>query len=94
MLQNIQPPEAPRPYFGEGVFYPQAHYGKTRSYAQLATTIGKSSAFRAAANANGANQFAIVIPCHRVINSNGDLGGYGGGIPRKKWLINHEKRNH
>jgi AraC family transcriptional regulator of adaptative response/methylated-DNA-[protein]-cysteine methyltransferase len=67
-------------------------YGKTRSYAQLAVTIGKPSAFRAVANANGANQFAIVIPCHRVINSNGDLGGYGGGLPRKKWLIQHEKQ--
>lgn len=67
-------------------------YGETRSYAQLATTIEKPSAFRAVANANGANQFAIVIPCHRVINSNGDLGGYGGGLPRKKWLINHEKQ--
>ncbi|MDZ4322790.1 MAG: methylated-DNA--[protein]-cysteine S-methyltransferase, partial [Alphaproteobacteria bacterium] len=52
----------------------------------------KSSAFRAVANANGANQFAIVIPCHRVINSNGELGGYGGGLPRKKWLIAHERK--
>jgi len=67
-------------------------YGETCSYAQLAVTIGRPSAFRAVANANGANQFAIVIPCHRVINSNGDLGGYGGGLPRKKWLINYEKQ--
>jgi AraC family transcriptional regulator of adaptative response/methylated-DNA-[protein]-cysteine methyltransferase len=67
-------------------------YGETSSYTQLATMIGKPSAFRAVANANGANQFAIVIPCHRVINSNGDLGGYGGGLSRKKWLINHEKQ--
>jgi len=67
-------------------------FGETRSYAQLATTIGKPSAFRAVANANGANQFAIVIPCHRVINSNGELGGYGGGLPRKKWLIHHERQ--
>lgn len=67
-------------------------FGETRSYAGLAATIGKPSAFRAVANANGANQFAIVIPCHRVINSNGELGGYGGGLPRKKWLINHEKK--
>ncbi|MBY0292964.1 MAG: trifunctional transcriptional activator/DNA repair protein Ada/methylated-DNA--[protein]-cysteine S-methyltransferase [Alphaproteobacteria bacterium] len=67
-------------------------FGETRSYAQLATTIGKPSAFRAVANANGANPFAIIIPCHRVINTNGDLGGYGGGIARKKWLINHEKK--
>ncbi len=63
-----------------------------RSYADIATKIGKFSAFRAVANANGANQFAIVIPCHRVINSNGELGGYGGGLPRKKWLLAHERK--
>ncbi|MBY0271936.1 MAG: trifunctional transcriptional activator/DNA repair protein Ada/methylated-DNA--[protein]-cysteine S-methyltransferase [Alphaproteobacteria bacterium] len=67
-------------------------FGETRSYAELAATIGKPSAFRAVANANGANQFAIVIPCHRVINSNGELGGYGGGLPRKKWLLDHESK--
>lgn len=67
-------------------------YGETRSYAKQSEAIGKSSAYRAVANANGTNQLAIVIPCHRIINSNGDLGGYGGGIERKQWLINHEKR--
>lgn len=67
--------------------------GETRSYAEIARTIGKPSAFRAVALANGANQFAIVIPCHRVINSNGDLGGYSGGIKRKEWLLKHEKKN-
>lgn len=64
--------------------------GETRSYAQIAAAIGRPSAFRAVALANGANQFAIVIPCHRVINSNGALGGYGGGIKRKEWLLKHE----
>lgn len=68
-------------------------YGTTRSYRSQANAIGKNNAYRAAANANGANQLAIIIPCHRIINSNGDLGGYGGGIMRKKWLIEHEK-NH
>lgn len=68
----------------------QIPYGKTRSYSEQATVIGKPSAFRAVANANGANRFAIVIPCHRIINTNGDLGGYAGGIHRKKWLIDHE----
>jgi AraC family transcriptional regulator of adaptative response/methylated-DNA-[protein]-cysteine methyltransferase len=63
--------------------------GETRSYADIALAIGNPSAFRAVANANGANQIAIVIPCHRVITTNGDLGGYGGGIARKKWLIEH-----
>lgn len=67
-------------------------YGQTRTYATQAEAIGKPTAYRAVANANGANQIAIVIPCHRIINSNGDLGGYGGGIMRKKWLIDHEKQ--
>ena len=66
-------------------------YGRTRSYIEQASAIGKESAYRAVANANGANQISIVIPCHRIIRSNCDLGGYGGGIARKKWLIEHEK---
>ena len=66
--------------------------GETRSYADIAKAIGQPTAFRAVARANGANQLAIVIPCHRVINANGELGGYGGGIARKKWLIEHEKQ--
>lgn len=67
-------------------------YGQTRSYMAQAEAIGKATAYRAVANANGANQLAIVIPCHRIINSNGDLGGYGGGVTRKQWLIDHEKQ--
>ncbi|MBA3813668.1 MAG: bifunctional transcriptional activator/DNA repair protein Ada [Alphaproteobacteria bacterium] len=67
-------------------------FGETRSYAELAKAIGTPSAFRAVANANGANQIALVIPCHRVINTNGEHGGYGGGVVRKKRLINHEKQ--
>lgn len=68
-------------------------FGETRSYSQIALAISRPCAFRAVAQANGANQVAIVIPCHRVINANGDLGGYGGGIARKKWLLDHERRN-
>lgn len=68
-------------------------YGQTRSYADQAKAIEHASAFRAVANANGANQLAIVIPCHRIINSDGKLGGYGGGISRKQWLIDHEKKH-
>ena len=64
--------------------------GQTRSYSEIAQAIGKPSAVRAVARANGANQLAIMIPCHRVIAANGDLTGYGGGLVRKKWLINHE----
>lgn len=65
--------------------------GETRSYSDLAHAIKRPTAFRAVAQANGANQLAIIIPCHRVINANGDLGGYGGGLSRKQWLINHER---
>ncbi|MBS0359091.1 MAG: bifunctional transcriptional activator/DNA repair protein Ada [Proteobacteria bacterium] len=65
--------------------------GDTRSYLELAKILKRPSAFRAIAQVNGANQLAIVIPCHRVINTNGELGGYGGGITRKQWLLNHEK---
>lgn len=68
--------------------------GETRSYAEIAAAIGKPTAFRAVALANGANQFAIVIPCHRVINSDGALGGYGGGTKKKEWLLKHEKKYH
>ncbi len=66
-------------------------HGETRSYLDIAKSIKKPTAFRAVALANGANKMSIVIPCHRVINNNGNLGGYGGGISRKEWLINHEK---
>ncbi len=66
-------------------------YGITKSYKEQAETIDMPLACRAVANANGANQLAIIIPCHRIITSSGDLGGYGGGIARKKWLIEHER---
>ncbi len=65
-------------------------YGTTISYAQLAMQVGQPKACRAVANANGANQLALIIPCHRVIKSNGNLGGYTGGIHYKEWLIEHE----
>jgi AraC family transcriptional regulator, regulatory protein of adaptative response / methylated-DNA-[protein]-cysteine methyltransferase len=65
--------------------------GEIRSYTDIAKAIGRPTACRAVARANGSNQLAIIIPCHRVTNSNGTLGGYGGGVIRKNWLINHEK---
>ncbi len=68
-------------------------FGETRSYSEIAKSIGKPSAVRAVAHANGSNQLAIIIPCHRVINANGKLNGYAGGLHRKKWLIDHEKLN-
>jgi len=64
--------------------------GSTWSYARLAREIGRPSATRAVAAANGANPVSIVIPCHRVIGSDGGLTGYGGGLPRKRWLLAHE----
>lgn len=64
--------------------------GTTISYQELAQKIDNPKAVRAVANANGANQLALIIPCHRVINANNELGGYGGGLPRKLWLIEHE----
>lgn len=67
-------------------------HGETRSYFDIAAAVGKPTAFRAVAQANGANQLALIIPCHRIINKNGELGGYGGGLLRKKWLLNHEKQ--
>ncbi|MBN9288920.1 MAG: hypothetical protein BGO43_07730 [Gammaproteobacteria bacterium 39-13] len=66
-------------------------YGQTRSYADIAVLVGKPSAYRAVANAAGINQFAVVIPCHRVISHNGGIGGYGTSIDRKRWLIHHEQ---
>jgi AraC family transcriptional regulator, regulatory protein of adaptative response / methylated-DNA-[protein]-cysteine methyltransferase len=66
--------------------------GRTRSYAEVARSIDRPTAVRAVARANGANRVAIVIPCHRVIGSDGSLVGYGGKLWRKKWLIEHEHR--
>ncbi|MEO6952076.1 MAG: methylated-DNA--[protein]-cysteine S-methyltransferase [Polyangia bacterium] len=64
--------------------------GETITYAELAVRIGKPSAVRAVGTANGANPVAVLVPCHRVIGSNGTLTGYGGGLPRKRWLLEHE----
>lgn len=66
-------------------------YGTTKSYADIATAINQPTAFRAVANANGVNPIAVIIPCHRIIKSSGDLCGYRGGIDRKQWLLAHER---
>lgn len=68
----------------------QIPFGTTRSYADIANRLGKLSAVRAVGRANGRNRIAIIIPCHRVIGSNGSLTGYGGGLWRKEWLLKHE----
>ena len=67
-------------------------YAKTISYVQLAIKTGDPKATRAVANANGKNNIAIVVPCHRVIGANGELTGYAGGLWRKKWLLDHEAK--
>ncbi len=65
-------------------------YGKTVSYLDIAKSIGQKKAVRAVGNANGRNKIVIIIPCHRVIGSRGQLTGYGGGLWRKEWLLKHE----
>lgn len=67
-------------------------YGETKSYAEQSQSIGKPTAYRAVANANGANPLALIIPCHRVIGSHGRLGGYRGGVNIKMELLAHEKQ--
>ena len=64
--------------------------GETRTYAQIAAAIGRPSAVRAVARANATNPVSIIVPCHRVIRTGGGMGGYGGGVERKKWLLRHE----
>jgi methylated-DNA-[protein]-cysteine S-methyltransferase len=64
--------------------------GQTMSYGSLAAKLGCSKAVRAVGMANGSNPISVVVPCHRVIGANGSLTGYGGGIERKRWLLNHE----
>jgi len=65
-------------------------FGKTISYLELSKQLGDVKAIRAVASANGKNPLWIVVPCHRVIGTNGDLTGYAGGLHRKKWLLEHE----
>jgi methylated-DNA-[protein]-cysteine S-methyltransferase len=67
-------------------------FGKTISYLELARRIGNEKSIRAVGTTNGKNQISIVIPCHRVIGANGNLTGYGGGLWRKSWLLEHEQR--
>ncbi|HEY4064572.1 MAG TPA: methylated-DNA--[protein]-cysteine S-methyltransferase, partial [Puia sp.] len=67
-------------------------FGKTISYLELSRRLGDTKTIRAAASANGRNNIVIVVPCHRVIGSKRDLVGYGGGLWRKKWLLDHETK--
>jgi len=65
--------------------------GTTKTYGEIAASVGRASAVRAVGRANGDNKLAIIIPCHRVIGANGTLTGYGGGLWRKAWLLEHER---
>jgi methylated-DNA-[protein]-cysteine S-methyltransferase len=67
-------------------------FGKTISYLELSRRIGNEKAIRAVGTTNGNNKFNIIVPCHRVIGSNGTLVGYGGDLWRKKWLLDHEAK--
>lgn len=67
-------------------------YGETISYQELADRIGRPKAVRAVGQANGRNPICIMVPCHRVVGMNGTLTGYGGGLPRKEYLLKHESR--
>ena len=69
------------------------NYGETASYLNIAKYIGNEKAVRAVASANGANAIAVIIPCHRIIGSDGELVGYGGGLPIKKRLLNLEEKH-
>jgi AraC family transcriptional regulator of adaptative response/methylated-DNA-[protein]-cysteine methyltransferase len=66
--------------------------GQTRSYGDIAKTIGQPEKSREVGQANGANKISLVVPCHRVIGADGSLMGYGGGLWRKRWLLEHERR--
>lgn len=67
-------------------------YGETLSYKELAMKIGNEKSVRAVGSTNGKNRITIIVPCHRVIGANGSLTGYAGGLERKQWLLEHEKR--
>jgi methylated-DNA-[protein]-cysteine S-methyltransferase len=68
-------------------------YAQTTSYGAIARELGRPAASRAVGAANGANPLPIVVPCHRVIGTNGTLTGFGGGLPVKRWLLEHERRH-
>lgn len=88
------PVHQPGTPFQQGVWSElmQIPFARTISYLDLAKKTGDSKATRAVANANGRNNVAIIVPCHRVIGSNRELTGYAGGLWRKKWLLEHEAK--
>jgi methylated-DNA-[protein]-cysteine S-methyltransferase len=94
-LRDFDLPLAPQgPAFHQRVWRELSNipYGETISYGELARRVGSPNASRAVGRANGSNPIAIIIPCHRVIGSNGKLTGYGGGLPRKEFLLGLERK--
>ena len=89
------PTDVPGSPFQESVWaeLKRIPYGSTISYRELATRVGVPAASRAVGRANGSNRLAVLIPCHRVIAAGGGLGGYGGGLPAKRWLLDLEAAN-
>ncbi|MDX6594336.1 MAG: methylated-DNA-[protein]-cysteine S-methyltransferase [Gaiellales bacterium] len=71
----------------------QIPFGQTVTYADLAQLVGRPGHFRAVGSANGRNPISIIVPCHRVVGSNGSLTGYSGGVERKRWLLDHESES-
>lgn len=70
----------------------QIPYGQTITYGEQARRLGNLKAIRAVGTTNGCNPISIIVPCHRVVGANGDLVGFGGGLPAKRWLLDHERR--
>lgn len=93
LKEFMVPVESPGTEFQTSVWSQlrQVPYGKTTSYDRIARAIGRKGASRAIGTANGANRLAIIIPCHRLIRSDGSISGYGGRVWRKKWLLDHEQ---
>ena len=76
----------------DGVIIGEIPVGETRTYSQLARAVGSPKAVRALGHANGRNPISIIVPCHRLVGSDGALRGYAGGLDRKRWLLDHEQR--
>ena len=89
VLLDIQGTEFQQKVWNELLKIP---FGSTRSYMDIAKSLGDPKSIRAVGTANGKNKISIIIPCHRVIGTDGSLTGFGGGIQRKKWLLEHEAK--
>lgn len=89
-LDNLKATEFQKAVWKETMKIP---YGQTRTYKEIAKRIGKPKSYRAVGNALGVNPLLVIIPCHRVISSNGSLGGFSGGLKLKKFLLDLEKKH-